>query len=107
MVFIVFYDILYYRLSDAIKMTIAFAILLTYGLQLTVTADLAWQALRKKLTGTAKGAIGDSLEEATDEEEWTPKLTLYYYCMRFGLILGSSEYYSPKLPVGGLTPFSS
>lgn len=77
-------------------MIVAFAILLTYGLQLTVTADLGWQALRKKITGSAKETPTEFQEEATEEEEeeWTPKLTLYYYGMRFILIFGSSEYYT-------------
>lgn len=96
-----------YRLSDAIKIIIAFAILLTYGLQLTVTADLAWQALRKKITGAKKGVSGDGQIKTTDEEEWTPKLTLCYYFMRFTLILGSSKYYSSLSFIGEHMPFLS
>lgn len=85
---------------------VAFAILLTYGLQLTVTADLAWQGLRSKLVGTTEEGSGDGQEEAKDEEEWTPKLTLYYYCMRLVLILGSSKL-PGGLPVGGRTSLLS
>lgn len=83
-----------YRLSESVKVMIALGILLTYGLQLTVTADLAWQALRKKLTKHSKGSITDECtdeEKNVDDEEFSPRLTAYYYAMRFSLILGTSE----------------
>ncbi|XP_060845019.1 proton-coupled amino acid transporter-like protein CG1139 [Rhopalosiphum padi] len=72
------------RLSEVIKIMIALGILLTYGLQLTVTTDLAWQGLRSKLAGS-KGGDADS----GDDEESSPRLTTYYYCMRFILIFGT------------------
>lgn len=88
--------LLLYRLSDCVKLLIALGILLTYGLQLTVTADLAWQGLRTKLVRTTKanGEDGETPRVNTqNNEEFTPRLTMYYYGMRFGLILGSSKYY--------------
>lgn len=77
-----------YRVADVIKIIIALGILLTYGLQLTVTADLAWQGLRRRLMKK------DGKEEVNDEdnEEFSPRMTAYYYGMRFSLILGTSEY---------------
>lgn len=78
---------------------IAFGILLTYGLQLTVTADLAWQGLRKRLS---KSPAGESAvdDDDDDDEECSVKMTAYYYAMRFTLILGTSEY---RTRVGHLT----
>lgn len=72
---------------------IAMGILLTYGLQLTVTADLAWQGLRRKLVRPMKGTVSDQYdgEEINDDEKFTPRLTMYYYGMRFSLILGTSK----------------
>lgn len=78
-----------HRLSEAIKVLIALGILLTYGLQLTVTADLAWQGLRSKLTNKAS----DDFKDNTKDDEDSLKLTLYYYIMRFMLILGTSKQY--------------
>lgn len=77
-----------HRLADVIKIMIALGILLTYGLQLTVTADLAWQGLRRRL------AKNSEKEEINDEEkeEFSSRMTAYYYGMRFSLILGTSEY---------------
>lgn len=80
-----------FRLAEVIKIMIALGVLLTYGLQLTVTADLAWQGLRSKLVKNCSGC-----EEQTadgDKEDLSPRLTAYYYGMRFSLILGTSECY--------------
>lgn len=84
---------------------IALGVLLTYGLQLTVTADLAWQGLRSKLVKNAE------LEEATDDKEnLSPRLRAYYYGMRFSLILGTSEctciLYDPHIVYSGLSNHS-
>ncbi|XP_025419886.1 proton-coupled amino acid transporter-like protein CG1139 [Sipha flava] len=75
------------RLSEVIKTMIALGILLTYGLQLTVTADLAWQGLRKKIFNVPEGEPGAT--DDGDDEEWSAKMTAYYYAMRFALILGT------------------
>lgn len=69
---------------------IALGILLTYGLQLTVTADLAWQGLRSKLVKSMGGST-DSDDEAKVDDS-SPKLTTYYYIMRFILIFGTSKH---------------
>lgn len=79
-----------YSLAEAIKIMIAVGILLTYGLQLTVTADLAWQGLRSKLTRSWGGASNH--EDEAEDNESSPRLTTYYYGMRFILIFGTSKH---------------
>lgn len=69
-----------------IKVLVALGVLLTYGLQLTVTVDLAWQRLRRWLV---KNMETEDMYE--DKEEFTPKLIAYYYAMRFSLILSTSK----------------
>ncbi|XP_001944882.2 proton-coupled amino acid transporter-like protein pathetic [Acyrthosiphon pisum] len=51
------------HLSQVIKMMIAAGILLTYGLQLTVTTDLAWQGLRSKVVKSMGGSDSDDAED--------------------------------------------
>ncbi|VVC38476.1 Amino acid transporter, transmembrane domain [Cinara cedri] len=72
------------KLSEAVKVMIAIGILLTYGLQLTVTVDLAWQKLRSILV---KDHGVDGLTE--EEEDSSPRLTAYYYGLRFVMIFGT------------------
>lgn len=60
---------------------------MTYGLQLTVTADLTWKAMCNKIKGITKNF--EYMEE-TDKEKST-KSFIYYYSMRFMLIVGSSK----------------
>jgi len=69
---------------------IAVGILLTYGLQLTVTTDLAWQGLRKRLI-KSKDGVSDCAD-VTEDDESSPRLTAYYYFMRLILILGTSKH---------------
>lgn len=76
-------------MSIAIKLMIAVGILLTYGLQLTVTTDLAWQGLRSKLVKSTGGSDSD---DAAKDDDSSPKMIAYYYGMRFILILGSSKH---------------
>ncbi|XP_060859005.1 proton-coupled amino acid transporter-like protein CG1139 [Metopolophium dirhodum] len=73
-------------LSIVIKLMIAGGILLTYGLQLTVTTDLAWQGLRSKV---GKSTDGSDSDDAAKDDDSSPKMIAYYYSMRFLLILGS------------------
>lgn len=77
---------------------IALGILLTYGLQLTVTADLAWQGLRKKISNAPAGEPGavDDDDDGEDGER-SAKMTAYYYAMRFTLILGTSKGGRPRV----------
>ncbi|CAH1732870.1 unnamed protein product [Aphis gossypii] len=75
------------RLSEVIKIMVAVGILLTYGLQLTVTTDLAWQGLRKRLI-RSKDGVSDCGDVSEDDES-SPRLTAYYYCMRLILIFGT------------------
>uniref|UniRef100_A0A2H8TWL3 Proton-coupled amino acid transporter 1 n=2 Tax=Melanaphis sacchari TaxID=742174 RepID=A0A2H8TWL3_9HEMI len=75
------------RLSEVIKIMIALGILMTYGLQLTVTTDLAWQGLRSKLV-RSKGETTDC-RDVTDDDDSSPRLTTYYYLMRSILIVGT------------------
>lgn len=78
-----------WRLSEAVKIMIAVGILFTYGLQLTVTADLTWQRLRNMLIKNPK----DHETGSTKEEDGSSlRFTIYYYVMRFFLILGTSKY---------------
>jgi len=81
-------------LSEVIKLMIALGILLTYGLQLTVTADLAWQGLRNKLA-KSMGESTDCDDETKDDDS-SPKLMAYYYSMRFILIFGTSKHEHSK-----------
>jgi proton-coupled amino acid transporter len=60
---------------------------LTYGLQLTVTTDLAWQGLRSKLVKSTGGS--DDGDDAVKDDDSSPKMLTYYYSMRFILILGT------------------
>lgn len=69
---------------------IALGILLTYGLQLTVTSDLAWQGLRNKFVKSIGGSDDCNNEEKDDDS--SPKMVTYYYSMRFFLIFGTSKY---------------
>jgi len=64
--------------------------MLTYGLQLTVTADLAWQGLRSKLAKSAKSKTknGGGADD-DDDDELLPESMAYYYTMRLFLILGT------------------
>ncbi|KAF0767583.1 proton-coupled amino acid transporter-like protein CG1139 [Aphis craccivora] len=75
------------RLSEVIKIMIALGILLTYGLQLTVTADLAWQGLCKRLIKSKDGV--SNCGDVSEDDESSPRLTAYYYCMRLILIFGT------------------
>lgn len=67
---------------------IGVGILFTYGLQLTVTADLTWQRLRNMLIKGSKDRVVGSTKE---EDDSSLKFTIYYYVMRFFLILGTSK----------------
>ncbi|KAL4135762.1 hypothetical protein QTP88_007352 [Uroleucon formosanum] len=78
------------RLSEVIKIMIALGILLTYGLQLTVTTDLAWQGLRSKLVKSMGGSNND--DDVAKDDDSSPNMITYYYSMRFILILGTSEH---------------
>lgn len=75
------------RLSEVIKLMIALGILLTYGLQLTVTSDLAWQGLRSKFVKSIGGSA--DCNDAVEDDDSSPKMVTYYYSMRFFLIFGT------------------
>lgn len=77
-------------MSDVIKIVVAVGILLTYGLQLTVTADLTWQGLRSKLPTKFKKSEANN---DADDDEYSPKFIAYYYIMRLSLILGTGMIY--------------
>ncbi|XP_060845020.1 proton-coupled amino acid transporter-like protein pathetic [Rhopalosiphum padi] len=72
------------RLSEAVKIVVTLGILMTYGLQLTVTADLVWSWIKKK---KAKKAVRKHGSKVVVIEK--TKTSLDYYIMRFVLIVGT------------------
>jgi hypothetical protein len=68
-----------YRIAEGVKAVIGVGILLTYGLQLNVTADLVWKGIFKKLV-IRIGKI-DSIQAER-----------FYPVMRILLILGTSKH---------------
>jgi len=75
-----------YRLSEAVKIVVTLGILMTYGLQLTVTADLVWSWIKKK---KAKKAVRKHGSKVVVIEK--TKTSLDYYIMRFVLIVGTGK----------------
>lgn len=75
-----------YRFSEAIKITITVGILMTYSLQLNVTADLVWQWLQKNMLMRAVSRNGLKTGVKIKTES-----SLNYRIMRFSLIVGSGK----------------
>ncbi|CAH1732871.1 proton-coupled amino acid transporter-like protein pathetic [Aphis gossypii] len=71
-------------LSEAVKVVVTLGILMTYGLQLTVTADLVWQWIKRK---AEKNTIRKHGSKAVIIEKTTNSLE--YNVMRFILIIGT------------------
>ncbi|XP_025207523.1 proton-coupled amino acid transporter-like protein pathetic [Melanaphis sacchari] len=72
------------RLSESVKIVVTLGILMTYGLQLTVTADLVWQWIKKKKVKNAVRKYGSKVVVIEKT-----KTSLDYNIMRFILIIGT------------------
>jgi len=81
-----------YSLSEAVKIVVTLGILMTYGLQLTVTADLVWQWIKKKV---AKSTIQKHGSNTVIIEKTTKSLE--YNVMRFILIIGTGKCFDKHL----------
>lgn len=73
-----------YSLSECVKIVVTLGILMTYGLQLTVTADLVWQWLVKRSDAKVSPKAGsDTAQEVNNKNK--------YNIMRFSLIIGTGK----------------
>ncbi|CAI6357784.1 unnamed protein product [Macrosiphum euphorbiae] len=69
-------------LSECVKIVVTLGILMTYGLQLTVTADLVWQwLLRRSDANVSTKGGSDTAQEVNNKNK--------YNIMRFSLIIGT------------------
>jgi len=55
-----------YKLSEGVKIIIAFGILMTYGLQLTTTADLVWQWPKRRSNTNVLTIAGSAIKQSCD-----------------------------------------
>ncbi|XP_060858812.1 proton-coupled amino acid transporter-like protein pathetic [Metopolophium dirhodum] len=69
-------------LSEGVKIVVTLGILMTYGLQLTVTADLVWQWLKRKNDTNVFPRAGSATQEVSE-------MNYQYKLMRFSLIIGT------------------
>ncbi|XP_029344427.1 proton-coupled amino acid transporter-like protein pathetic [Acyrthosiphon pisum] len=69
-------------LSEGVKIAVTLGILMTYGLQLTVTADLVWQWLKRRSDTNVFPRTGSATQEVSE-------MNNQYKLMRFSLIIGT------------------
>ncbi|XP_050425986.1 proton-coupled amino acid transporter-like protein CG1139 [Adelges cooleyi] len=75
-------------LSQSVKLAIALGILFTYGLQLTVTAELLWRSIQKSYFGVDL-YTGDEQHKSEGKKSSDGAETVVYYTMRLFLILST------------------
>jgi len=73
-----------YSLSEGVKIAVTLGILMTYGLQLTVTADLVWQWMERKNNTNVLPKAGSATQEVSE-------MNHQYDLMRFSLIIGTGK----------------